>query len=309
MPKAIVAAQNTYSGEKYISIARKYVEAILANTSKDKDNWATRFFAAEVYLDLYAKTKESSYLRTAYNIALDNVTFLLQEQRELNTTYLNPVKEETVPEPDYRFMSEKEKKEKKKEYEAERKRVKQYNKALKEKRKTELPEVYEPLALNCELVFTLADELKINDAEKKEVDMILQTASNGVFTVGPINDAFSFAKIGTSYTVALSKDGVIIPANVITEGSTVIVTITDNGATTAISDLTLSKVERKGGTCDTFYAHYTSKEMKNYSWTPDSKVSVEIVYGGVHDKSKVFRFSVDKYDKTWFGIKVEFKQE
>ena len=38
----------------------------------------------------------------------------------------------------------------------EQKRIDEYNKALKKTRETELPPLYEPLALNCELMFALA---------------------------------------------------------------------------------------------------------------------------------------------------------
>ena len=56
-------------------------------------------------------------------------------------------------------MTEKEKEEAEKEYKAEQKRLKAYNKALKDTRETELPPLYEPLVLNCDLLFALADEM------------------------------------------------------------------------------------------------------------------------------------------------------
>lgn len=71
-------------------------------------------------------------------------------------------KEVTVPEPDYRYLTEKEKKEKKEQYSQEKKQAKNYNKALKESRKKELPSVYEPLAVNCELLFALANKMNIS---------------------------------------------------------------------------------------------------------------------------------------------------
>ena len=143
LPKAIVAAQETYSGNQYVTVISEYADAIIANTTSE--DWSTRYFAAQVYLDLYSKTNNRTYLDAAYKIASENVTVLLKNQRTLNTSYLNPIVEQTAVEPDYRYMTDKEKKDAKKEYEAERKRVKEYNKALKEARKTELPSLYEPL--------------------------------------------------------------------------------------------------------------------------------------------------------------------
>ena len=191
LPKAIVAAQTVYSGDEYVTNVKAFADAIMENTTTEE--WSIRYFAAQVYLDLYARTSESDYLDDAYNIAYDNVTILLDEQRAMNVTYLEGVKELTVDEPDYRFMTEEEKKEVEQEYKDEQKRLKAYNKSLKETRKTELPSLYEPLVLNCELLFALADEINISNQEKSEIEAILQTGSNGVFMVDPINAHYSFS--------------------------------------------------------------------------------------------------------------------
>ena len=46
---------------------------------------------------------------------------------------------------------------------------------MEEARKTELPPLYEPLVLNCDLLFALANELKIDNSEKTVINKILQT--------------------------------------------------------------------------------------------------------------------------------------
>ena len=43
------------------------------------------------------KTNQESYLTLAYNAVLDNVTNLLHEQQDLNTTYLAKMQEVAVP--------------------------------------------------------------------------------------------------------------------------------------------------------------------------------------------------------------------
>lgn len=136
LPKAIVAAQEVYTGDEYVTNVETFVDAIIANTNTDE--WSVRYFAAQVYLDLYSKTGNEDYLRSAYKIALDNVSLLLDEQCALNETYLADVKEVEIEEPDYRFLTDEEKKERKAEYKEEKKRLDAYNKALKETRKTEL---------------------------------------------------------------------------------------------------------------------------------------------------------------------------
>ena len=92
LPKAIVAAQSVYSGEQYISSIKEFADAIIENTSTE--DWSLRYFVAQVYLDLYARTKDQSYLDLAYKIAYDNVTILLKWQRSLNETYIKDVQEQ-----------------------------------------------------------------------------------------------------------------------------------------------------------------------------------------------------------------------
>lgn len=311
LPKAIVAAQNVFSNEpnQYISRTEAYADAILKNTPKDEDNWSTRYFASQVYLDLYARTDDAQYLKKAYDIAYDNVTILLQGQRDLNTTYLNEVKEVTVEEPDYKYLSEEDQKKKKQEYKDEQKRAKEYNKALKKERKTELPALYEPLVVNCELLFALADEIGISDADKADIEAILKTESNGIFLSKPINDAYSFSGKTNRYSVEMTTDEIIIPANLLTAESTVQVSVTDNNETQPFDDCTVTNVKREESSIDSFKAHITSKTLKKYDWTEDSKVSVEITYHDAYEKSSVYKFSVAEFQDHWYGDKVEFKAE
>ncbi|MCF0133528.1 MAG: hypothetical protein HUJ72_06655, partial [Blautia sp.] len=305
LPKAIVAAQSTYSGQQYISKISEYADAIIVNTNSE--DWSSRYFAAQVYLDLFTRTKEHSYLEKAYTIALDNVTVLLKNQRSINSAYLGEIVEQTAVEPDYRYMTDQEKKEAKVEYEEEKKRVKDYNKALKGSRKTELPSLYEPLVLNCELLFALADEMDISLAEKNEIAAILKTDSNGTFIVKPINDAYSFSKSDNKNTINFSKEEIIIPAYLLTADSTIKVYVTENGSVKSFEDCVVTKVERKGSSIDTFSVYVTSKQLKKYEWTANSKITIEITYGDAYNKTAEFTFAVDKFESHWYGNKVEFK--
>ena len=307
LPKAIVAAQSVYSGDQYIYNIKEFADAIVKNTSTE--DWSLRYFVAQVYMDLYARTEDRSYLDSAYKIAYDNVTILLKGQRSLNETYLKDVQEVKVEEPDYKYMDEKEKKEKKKEYEEEQKRVKKYNKALKEERITELPSLYEPLVVNCELLFALADELGISDTEKADIEAILKTSTNGTFMTKPINDAYSFNDLAKQYSVSFKKDEISIPADLLTAESKVTISVTDNNKTETIDDCDVKKVVRKGSSIDTFTAYYSSKKLKKYKWTPDSKISLEIKYGDANDKLITFNYRVVEYEKRIIGDKVVFGEE
>lgn len=296
LPMAIVAAQETYTGDEYVTVISAFADAILENTTTEE--WSTRYFAAQVYLDLYARTDDRQYLEAAYDIAYDNVTILLDEQRALNSTYLADVVEVTIDEPDYRFMTEDEKKEAEQEYKAEQKRLKEYNKGLKESRKTELPPLYEPLVLNCDLLFALAEEMNISSTEKAKIEAILQTEKNGVFLSKTVNDRYSFSAKATDYSIEFTKKEIQIPANLLSAGSTIVVKVTDGGKTTTFDDCTVTEVERDGDGIDTFVAVVTSKKLKDYKWTADSKVIVEIYNGASYDAS-VFKFEVIEYKDNW----------
>ena len=304
LPKAIVAAQNTYTGSKYVSTTKEFADAIIQNTSTE--DWSTRYFVAQVYLDLYTRTNDQTYLKSAYKIAYDNVTVLLQGQRDLNSTYLAEVQEVTAEEPDYKYLSEQEKKEKEAEFKEEKKRAKTYNKALKEARVTELPSLYEPLVINCELLFALADELNISDAEEKEIEAILKTSTYGTFISKPINDAFSFTVPAGDYSISFDKDDIGIPAELLTAGSVVTVTVTENGNTETFDDCLIQKVVRKGNSIDTFTAYYASKTLKKHKWTASSKVSITIRYTDANDRTETFNYKVIDYQEHWYGDKVVF---
>ena len=305
LPKIIVAAQNTYSGKEYIANVEKFTDALVQNTTTE--DWSVRYFAAQVYLDLYARTTERTYIEKAYNIAYDNMTILLDEQIALNKTYLSEVSPITISEPDYRFLSESEKKSAEKAYKEELKRLKSYNKLLKKNRETELPPLYEPLVLNCDLLFALAKELNIGDSEKAEIEAILQTKTNGVFLSKPTNEYYSFNKQMDNYDVEVSKNEIVIPVNLLSVSSKINVAVTDNDNVTKFDDFIVKKVERKDSSIDSFKAFVYSQKMKGYKWTNKSKVVVTIDNG---ENPIVLNYKVVEHKSNWiFPDKVEFEKE
>ncbi len=293
LPKAIVAAQNTYTGDKYVTTVAGFADAIIANTSVD--NWSLRYFAAQVYLDLYSRTNNSTYLNKAYDIAYDNVTVLLDEQRKLNSAYLAEVQDVKVDEPDYKYMSAEQKKEAKKQYKDEVKRAKEYNKGLKEARKTELPPLYEPLAVNCDLLFALAEKKNISKSEKTEIEAILQTNKNGIFLSNSVNDHYSFSHKSANPDITISKDELVIPANMLSPDAKIVVTVkSTSGSTVSFSDFSNNKVKRDGSSVDKFFAHFSSKTMKDYKWANGDILKVEIICG-TNYKPIVYNFRVSEY--------------
>ena len=306
LPKAIVAAQEQYSGERYVHAIGAFAEDIMANTTTE--DWSVRYFAAQVFLDLYSKSGERNYLEKAYNIAYDNVAVLLRDQRSLNEAYLSDVQEVTVEEPDYAYLTEQEKKEKKQEYKEEQKKAKQYNKALKDKRKAELVSLYDPLVLNCKLLFALADVMQISDVEKAEIEAILETESNGIFLTKTINNEFSFSSEDNQYEISLFENAINIPANLLTAGATIKATVKEADQTETFDDFEVVEVVRRGDTVDSFTARAVSKMMKKHDWSEDSKIMLEITYSDAFDASITVEFEVADFQSHWYGDRVEFKQ-
>lgn len=305
LPKSIVAAQNTYYGDKYVSDIDGYAKMIMENTtSKD---WSERYFVAQVYIDLYKKTSKQQYLKDAYKIISENVTVLLDGQREINDIYLSEVKEEVAVNPktnrEYNFLTKEKQKERNKEYAAEKKRVKRYNESLKKARKTELITLYEPLVLNCELLFALADKAKIGQEEKDDMDDILK---NNIFLVEPIQNAYSFWKNSEEYNAELSKSEITLPASLLTSGSEIEISITDDDGKVVLDDCKVTRVEREGTTMDTFKVRISGKQWKKISWSQGLRITIKITYKDAYDKELVLDYEVGAIKEHWYGDDVEF---
>ena len=295
LPLAISSLEEVSPNDRYITEAPRYAALIEKNTRSG--DWALRYFAAQTYISLYAKTKDISYLRKAYNIALNNVNELVEVQRGengLNAVYLADVVEATVPD----GATKQEKKD-----------VKQYNKLLKENRKTELPPVYEPLLLNCDLLFALAGQLGISDAEKTKIEGILHPDGTPLFLVEPLDEMYSFQSSGTATSPNIVFDGttLVIPVQYLSAGYDIKVTVYDDDST-VFSDWKLKKIDRKSGAAiETFTATFTSDSIKKYSYTPTSIVKVEIIPLVNSDCQTItVDFQVTSYKKIAFVTTVSF---
>ncbi len=288
MPKAIAAAAEVYSEEDYVSVAEKFIGILLDNT--ESSEWSLKYFAAQTYLDLYAKTNDSEYLKEAYEIAKNNVNHLIEQQKKLNSTYLADVKEVEIPED-----ASKE----------EKKQIKEYNKSLNTERKTELPPVYEPLILNCDLLFALAEELNIESAEKINVNGILE----GAFIADTYKNRYSFDSSWEMPAVKFDKTEIVIPASLFVEGSTIKVTVTEGDKSKTYEDWTVKKVGREGKTADEFEVILKSDKAKKQEWSGKTTVKVEIIDGENYEPTAI-NFKVSNYKEGVLVLpdKIEFKQ-
>lgn len=264
LPMAIMAAKETMSRDDYVRVANNYCKLIHDNT-KDED-WAIRYFAAQIYMDLYAATKDNSYLISAYKNVRENVVVLVDEQKSLNASYLADIKTAKAD----KDATKREKKE-----------VKNYNKIIKEERKVALPPVSEALYLNCDLLFALAKEIGIDSIEQREVDAILHEEGNSLFLTEALDDRFWFEKNienidADQLEVSFEAYTFKIPAACVTDRSTIVAVISGNNGTTTLDDWKVINVERPKNSvdCSQFMATFTSSAGEKYRYKAGDTVTI-----------------------------------
>lgn len=310
LPKAIVAVQETTTGTNYVKLIEKYTDDIVENT--EVDNWSLRYFAAQSYIDLYSKTDNKSYLKKAYDLIINNVNHLIENQLEINETYLNEVIDIVIEEPDYSYMNDKQKKEAKNKYKEEKESLKKHNKSLKTIRKTELPTLYEPLILNCDLLFALAEELNISTTEKNKIEGILQTKTNGVFLNDTVNQSYSFDKNEEKINVKLTLDGkkLYLPANILTQDSSITAVITNSEKIINIDDFEIKKVTRENNNFDEFIVSLESKTLKSVKWKKNDTIVIKVTsnnekilntfsYTLINYKDNFITADLMEFEQTW----------
>lgn len=291
LPKAIAAASEVYSDQDYIAYAEEHLKILVDNT--ESNEWALRYFAAQVYMDLYAKTKDIKYLDQAYDLTLNNVNFLVNEQKKITSTYLADVQEVAIPDDANKD---------------EKNQIKDYNKTLKNNRKTELPSVYEPLLLNCELLFALLEKVDVSASERAKIDSILGVSGSNVFLTKPLINRYASTAKTINVTATFGKTTLTIPVYCVSANSVVRVSVTENGKTMVYEDWTIKEVKRSDDGFESFDVTFSSEKAKDQAWSANSSVLVEIFdEAGSEYDPVVIRFKVSKYSKLVWET-VEFEQ-
>lgn len=287
LPLAIVSAQSSLGVSEYVSAAEQYIEKIVSNT--DVEQWALRYFAAQTYVDLYAKTNNDKYLKEAYNIALDNVNSMISKQRDMNETFLNEIVEAEVPDG---ISSEQEDE------------IENYNKMMKEKRDTELAPVYEPLVLNCDLLFSLAEQIGISADEKEQIQQIMYKNEEPLFLIEAIDNLYKFetAEIDeTKIGIEFPGDELIVPVKYVSDNAQIKVSVKKDGTTKIIDDWTVDEVTRED-TLDTFKAVYTSETASDYEYEDDMQIDIEISVKP-DSEAQILKFQyVTELEEHWWII-------
>ena len=305
LPMAIIAARETLSESDYISFADKYCDLILSNTKKYKDgedfDWSIRYFTAQIYIDLFAKTENLSYLENAYAIAFENVNILADGQRNQNEIYLADIKKVEV---------------KKGATKREKEETKEYNKALEKERKIALPPVNESLYLNCDLLFALADKMDISQKEKDKIVSILHGNDEPIFLTEALDNRFWFEKNDNDIkaddiSIEFDGDELIIPATCISDRSTVSLVISNGKTKTVIDDWTVEEVKRpKKASVSEYTVSYESEKAEKYKYKDSDVITITVTpVVESPDKNLVFVYNAKKVKKLFVINSISFERE
>lgn len=171
LPLVIVSAQKVHP-QNYEDYVDKYlfdsnieddINLTIKGNSKETD-WEIRYFVAQTCVQLYAKTGDIKYLNEAYSICFDAVRKYVDIQKELVNKFFKPI---TIPE-------------------TATKTEKEFIKQRQKEQETELYPISEPLMLNCDMLYALAEKLNKSQKEKDVIKNI-------------VSDAFIFPQLESTY--------------------------------------------------------------------------------------------------------------
>ncbi len=260
---AIASADEIYKdNSKLEKVMRRYVESLTDNI--ETEDWALRYYAAQTYLRLYAIAGDDSDIDKAFDLIENNVNYLIDEQKLKNSQYIEDIVERKIPDG---CTSE------------QKKEIKNYNKMIKNQRKTELPTVYEPLQLNCELLFALESELDLSEKEKSSIESMLHDDSE-LFLVKPLEEECYFADSTfdlSSFEINYNKNKIEIPAELISDDYKITVKIKQNKKDVVIDDWVVDKVNRNNSDdISEFVAVLSSKKANKIKYKDNMNIKVFI---------------------------------
>lgn len=285
LPAALLSAMEILEGDEYKSLAEHYLALMEGNAAFD--DWALRYFAAQGYIDLYQRTNDNSYLKKAYDLVLNNVTILVGEQLDLNTKYLADVQKTVIP---------------KGSTDAKKKEIEQLNKQAEEERKRALIPVSEPLVLNCDLLFSLAEVLSVSPVEQAKIESIMHHNNQPLFLVPSIDNKYWFSNKATPQAAEIEtaySDGTFsIPVQYVTDTAVITLRIISDNEIIDISDWTLEKVTRiDKGDLSTFTASFNSSAANKYKFSANDQLLFTVLPTG-EAKDGIYEFKFIAEEKT-----------
>lgn len=168
-------------------------------------------------------------------------------------------------------------------------------------RKTELPPVYEPLRLFCELLFGLADELDLSAEQRQKAENILREDSPdgglmSIFLDRSLDNLYRFDLAGFEFSpenVAIEFDGkrMTIPAQYVSGVSCIVLNV--NGIT--VNDWIVKEVDRNNSkNIEDFIVTFTSEKVRELKFAEGDVVTIEVYPYADAEEPMCFSFDVEK---------------
>ena len=279
---AIAAAKEVYDDEQYVTEAARFAEGIIANC--DQENWVLRYFAAVTFVELTGMTSNNDYLQKAYNIVLNNVNNLVPKQKKNNSAYIAVIEPEKVPAGATK---------------AKKAEIDAYNEGVKEARKTAVPPVSDALMVNCDLLFSLADQLDVGEEERMLINGILHGDETILFLNPYIDNLYQVEEVAeidfSQIDISFDGEEIKIPARYLTENTVISVGVLDTtGRTFIIDDWRLESVKRKKETdLESFIATFVSDVADDFDYVEGSTVWINFnPAGDAHTPNLQISYSV-----------------
>ena len=213
-------------------------------------------------MDIFVRTRNMEWLQKAYELTVDNINPLINEQKKMNTTYLSPIVLASEP-----AGASKEQKEE----------ITAYNKLLNDERKTALPPVSEPLILNLELLFALADKLDIDEEERSRLDKMLRWEDERLFISEALESQYRFidkADIVKGPLTKFTGKTFEIPVSMLSIQSTIRMSVSENDEIIAtFDDFKPINVVRT----ENIVAVMKSENAQKFAFKPNYTITVEVI--------------------------------
>lgn len=182
-----------------------------------------------------------------------------------------------------------------------------------------MPPVSEPLYLNCELLFSLADKLNISTVDKQEMDGILHEDGKALFLTDALENRFRFEKKlhidEDSLEVAFDGERLTLPVSCVSELSDIVVTVSGENGKTEFTDWVVKEVVRPGKKddeytdCSGFTVTYTSETAKDYKFAPGESLTIKVTPVSTYpEQFSEFKFDVVSAKKVVVFKGVAFKR-
>ena len=283
------AARESLSDPAYVYRANKYCELIEGNI--EPEDWTLRYLLAQTYIELGDLIKDESqkYYNKAFKLTKENINYLIDYQIEKNDRYRADLEEIPINKGD---TSEK------------KREIKAYNKCLREEREKELPPVYQPLVLNCELLVSLSKKLNISDSDKKNIDKMLHPQNKVLFLNSSLDKKYWLYGTKEEQHVSdpiFKKNKIYIPATYLSDNAQIKVSVSDNGTTKSYDDWTLEEVKRdkeEPHSENKYMAIYKSKDIGEQDYGKDTIIVISIIPPiDCSFETKTIRFKIENYKK------------